>query len=239
MPQDNAAESRKYLFETIVERIQDMIALGEIQAGQKLPPERTLADRFRVSRSSVRQAIQALSQKGILESRQGDGTYVCEPDSSVFADTLAAAIHAHRDILQEVMEFRLMIEPQIAYLAARRIREEDLNRLKVIACDQQRKLLAGEEDHLLDAEFHRQLCQSAGNRLIRDIYHTLDHALNESRSRFLQSHGRRRASAEGHLKIIDALEKRSPQGAFAAMREHLLEVEKMIFQTRDALEGEE
>ena len=95
------------------------------------------------------------------------------------------------------------------------------------------------EDHLLDAEFHRQLCQSAGNRLIRDIYHTLDHALNESRSRFLQSHGRRRASAEGHLKIIDALEKRSPQGAFAAMREHLLEVEKMIFQTRDAVEGEE
>ncbi len=239
MTQENSKENQKYLYESIVDRIQDLIMGGEIKAGEKLPPERHMAERFRVSRSCVRQAIQALSQRGILESRQGDGTYVCEPDASVLVDTLAAAILSHGDLLHEVMEFRLLIEPQIAYLAARRISVDELNRLKVIACDQQRKMLAGEEDDILDAAFHRQLCESARNHLIMQIYHTLSSAMDTSRSRFLQSAPRRRASVEGHLKIIDALERKNPQEAFGAMKEHLLEVEKMVFQARDDFEGEE
>ncbi len=236
MPQDTLAEERKYLYENVVERIEDMIAHGEIRAGEKLPPERTLAESCRVSRNCVRQAIQALSHKGILESRQGDGTYVCEPDSTILADTLAAAILAHRDILHEVMELRLVIEPQIASLAARRINPEQLTRLKVIACDQQRKLLAGEEDEHLDAAFHEELCKSAGNRLIHGVYLTLDSALKESRSKFLQTRHRRQASVEGHLKIIDALEKKNSQEAFIAMKDHLLEVEKMVFRAKDTCE---
>ncbi len=234
MPQDTLTEERKYLYENVVERIENMITHGEIEAGRKLPPERTMAENFRVSRSCVRQAIQALSHKGILESRQGDGTYVCEPDSTILTDTLAAAILAHRDILHEVMELRLIIEPQIASLAARRISPEQLNRLKVIACDQQRKLLAGEQEDHLDAAFHEELCRSAGNRLIQEVYLTLDSTLKKSRSKFLQTRNRRQASVEGHLKIIDALERKNSQEAFYAMKEHLLEVEKMVFQAKDA-----
>ena len=127
---------KKYLYSEIVRQIEEMIRKGELKVGDKIPPERTLAATFRVSRNCIRQAVQALSQKQILESRQGDGTYVCAPDRSALVSSFAVAIQAQKDMLGDIMEFRLLMEPQIASLAARNITTEELDRLKIIVCDQ-------------------------------------------------------------------------------------------------------
>lgn len=218
----------KYLYNEIVEKIKEMIRCGELRVGEKIPTERFLAQTFKVSRNCVRQAIQALAERNILESRQGDGTYVCTPDDCVLIDSFTLAIQAQKDLLRDVLEFRLLMEPQIASLAAANITPEELDRLKIIVCDQERRILAGTGDSELDASFHRQLVWASRNRIVGQVMDTVNGILNESRSEHLWSEARRKASVIGHLKIIDALENKDPEMAFKAMREHLWSVEQIV-----------
>lgn len=228
MADENSSNKGKYLYSEVVERIKDMIRRGELKPGDRLPPERRLSETFKVSRNCVRQAIQALAERKILESRQGDGTYVCAPDDSSLIDSFALAIQAQKDLLREILEFRLLMEPQIASLAARNITREELDRLKVIVCDQERRILAGAEDSELDAEFHLRLAAASKNRIVGQVMETVNGILNESRSESLWNESRRKASVIGHLKIIDALENRDSDMAFRAMRDHLSSVSRII-----------
>jgi GntR family transcriptional repressor for pyruvate dehydrogenase complex len=228
MAGEMAHSKGKYLYNEIVEKIKGMILRGELKAGDKIPPERVLAESLKVSRNCIRQAIQALSERKVLDSRRGNGTYVCAPDASVLIDAFAVVIQAQRDLLREILEFRLLMEPSIASLAAKHITREELDRLKVIVCDQERKILAGKEDSELDAEFHRRLAEASRNRIIEQVMDTANGILNESRAEYLCSESRRKASVIGHLKIIDALENRDSDMAFGAMREHLWSVEQII-----------
>jgi GntR family transcriptional regulator, transcriptional repressor for pyruvate dehydrogenase complex len=221
-------QPKKYLYNKVVELLQQMIARGELKVGDKLPPERTLAQTFQVSRNCVRQAIQALAERHIVESRRGDGTYVCAPDRSLLVGSFSMAIQMKRDLLRDVMEFRKLLEPQIAELAAKRINRQELDRLKIIVCDQERRLMAGEDDAELDAAFHDLLAQASGNKVIKDVAGTLSGIINESRSDTFQSPARKRSSVIAHLRIIDALEKRDGEEAQRAMMEHLLQVEDII-----------
>ncbi|MGD9949162.1 MAG: FadR/GntR family transcriptional regulator [Desulfobulbus sp.] len=232
-------EEKKNVYTAIIERIHSMIASGEISAGEKLPPERKLAERFGVSRSYLRQAFQALAERGVIESRQGDGTYLLnEMESGPSVDTVLEAITAQSAVLHEIIEFRQMIEPQIAALAAQRIDATTLDRLKVVACDQQRALMGGREATDLDAEFHQILAESASNRVLSRVMATIQTILNESRSEWLQCPDRRLTSVEGHLRIIDALEARNADAASLAMQQHIMAIEQVIFQEVDE-EGKE
>lgn len=232
-------EKKKNVYISIIERIHAMIVAGEILPGDKLPPERKLAERFGVSRSNLRQAIQALAERGIIESRRGDGTYLLtNMESGPSVDAILEAITAHRNTLHEIIEFRRIMEPPIAALAAQRIDATTLDRLKVIACDQQRAFMVGRKATALDAEFHQILAESTCNGVLSRVMATIQALLNETRSEWLQSPDRRLTSVEGHLHIIDALEARDALMASLAMQEHIAAIEQVIFQGLDE-EGRE
>jgi len=220
---------RRYRYDEIAEELQEMIRTGRFRVGEKIPPERTLAETFKVSRTCIRQALQALTERHLLESRQGDGTYVRAPDPALFANQFAHVLQVQQETLREIIEFRLILEPQIAWLAARHITPEELDRLKIILCDQQRKVLAGEVDAALDAAFHLHLADASGNRIIQKVVYTLTEILDESRCESLQSEDRSHSSLMGHFEILDALEQRDSEMARVAMREHLLAIEQVLF----------
>ena len=223
-------EEKKQVYTTIIERIRDMIRTGDLRTGERLPPERRLAELLGVSRSHLRQAFQALAERKIIEKRQGDGTYLLVPlDASFAVDAIWDAISEQEGVLADILEFRQLMEPQIAVLAARRISPEGIDRLKILVCDQQRALLSGQEADSFDAEFHRLLVEYAGNQVIGRILATVQAMLNETRSPWLQSDERGCASVEGHLRIIDALEAGDATAAFTAMNNHLAEIEQHIF----------
>lgn len=223
-------EQKKNTYTTIIERIRALIEAGELVPGDRLPAERSLAERLGVSRGQLRQALQALAERNIIQSRQGDGTYLLTGfDAGQSMDSIVAALSDRSDVLHEVIEFRRMIEPQIAALAAARIAPTTLDRLKVLVCDQQRALVAGREEDDLDAQFHQLLAQSSGNRVVSRVMTTIQAIINESRSTWLQSHGRRAASIAGHLRIIDALEAGDQTAAAQAMQQHIQAIEAYIF----------
>jgi GntR family transcriptional regulator, transcriptional repressor for pyruvate dehydrogenase complex len=218
----------KYLYNEIVEKILGMIRSGELREGQRIPSERSLALSFGVSRNCIRQAIQTLSERKILEGHRGDGTYVCAVDETAVIDSFALVLQAKGDLIREILEFRMLMEPQIASLAARNITREELDRLKIIICDQERKILAGKEDSELDGAFHLLLAAASKNRIVKQVMDMMNEILGESRSESLWNETRRKASVVGHLRIIDALENRDPDMAFEAMKEHLWSVEQIV-----------
>jgi len=229
---NRSSAEKRYLYGQIVDHIRAMIREGRLAVGDKLPPERALAGQFGVSRNCVRQAVQALAEKGVLESRQGDGTYVCAPDENALTENLAQAMAMHAELLDDIWEFRFLIEPQIAFLAAKSITQEEIDRLKVLVFDQQQRMLAGSPDPELDAAFHRAIVKAARNKVVLKMMEVVHEVLNESRADLLQSHARTRASVSGHLKLIAAFERKDPDAACQAMREHLAEVEKTVWARR-------
>src|SRR5690554_3134897 len=113
------------LADTIVEQLETMILEGTLQPGQRLPPERVLAEPFGVSRPSLREAIQRLATKGLLISRQGGGNYVTETLGASFSDPLIKLLESHPEAHRDLLEFRRTLEADCAVYAAKRATEMD------------------------------------------------------------------------------------------------------------------
>lgn len=221
--------AKKSIYEEIVIQIRGMIDRGELSPGDKLPPERRLAELFSVSRNTVREAIRTLAEKGVLESRQGAGTYVRELDGEDFADKFAGAILRRRPELQDVFEVRKLIEPEIAAMAARNASPSQLTRMEAIVVEQERALQSGEPGRAYDQELHELLAAASGNEVMRAMVVALHEEFTESRSEGLQSKERQEASLAAHRAIVDAVTGGHVMQAEKAMREHLEEVEAIVF----------
>src|ERR671926_1168235 len=134
---------RSRIYEHIVDQIHALIREGRWEPGDQIPPERELAERFRVSRTSVREALRALEMQGIIESRQGGGTFVRSADTEALVPPLAAAILRGQRELAEVLEVRELIEPAIAALAAARATPEHTAELESLLERQRECIAAG------------------------------------------------------------------------------------------------
>ena len=213
----------------VLEKIRALIENGQLSLGDKLPPERILAETFQVSRNSVREAIRVLCEKGLLESRHGAGTYVCAGDSNDLSAVLGEAFTAQRVRLREIFEVRRILEPSVAELAASRATQRDIESLKILACDQQNRILSGTDDADLDSAFHLTLARSCHNTVLTDLLGALNGTLDDSRSDVLRTSERRRHSLEAHLRIIDAVERRDASLSRMLMVEHLNTAEMDVF----------
>src|SRR5438034_8720601 len=105
------------IYEEIVRQVKAMIADGKLKGGDRLPPERDLAEKFVVSRSSVREALRALESLGLVEIRPGEGTFVREVSVESLIEPLALMMVSQRGALAELFEARRLLEPGIAALA--------------------------------------------------------------------------------------------------------------------------
>ena len=189
-------------YQRLSEKIQDAIEKGGLKMGDKLPPERALAETFGVSRNSVREAIRTLSEQGILKSRHGDGTYICGSDLAPLTAALLNAVDTEGKSFDHIMEFRLVIEPSIARIATARHSAEQLHQLKIIVCDQQLKLLHGENDGELDAQFHTLLAAATGNPVFVDIVSHLNELFSHNRADDVRLKRRMEEAINEHLMII-------------------------------------
>lgn len=221
--------SRKAIYEDIVLQIRAMIERGELKPGDKLPPERRLAEMFSVSRNTVREAIKALAEKDVLESRQGAGTFVREPADDDFAATFAGAILRNQPGLKDIFEVRKLIEPEIAALAARNASPSDVTWLENVLHEQEEAFKSGQFGGNLDQMFHEILAEASGNKVMRAMVAALHDDLHESRAVGLQSKDRQAASLAAHRAIVEAVKDGRVMQAEKAMREHLDEVEQIVF----------
>jgi len=219
---------RTKVYEEVAERIRRLIVDGRLRPGDKLPPERELAERFAVSRTSVRDAIRVLELTGLLEPRQGEGTVVRELTPDSLAQPLASILIHNRLLLTELLEVRKMIEPPLAARAATLASAEEVARLEEIFARQQARAARGEATIGEDSEFHYTIATAARNRVALKVVDVLMDLLQESRERSLQVPGRLQKSLQGHRRILDAITRRDARAAEAAMQRHLGEIEDIL-----------
>jgi GntR family transcriptional repressor for pyruvate dehydrogenase complex len=219
-------KARRY--EQVAEQIERLILKGVLKPGDRLPPERDLAAKFGVARSSIRDAIRTLEVMGILDPRQGHGTVVREVSADALVVPLASVLMRKREMIAELVDVRRMIEPPLAARAAVNATEEELAHLEDILDRQGQKMRRGEPSIDEDSEFHYAIALAARNSVVLQVLDLLMDLLRESRARSLQVPGRPERSYQGHRRILRAIQRRDPDGAEAAVRKHLKEIEDIV-----------
>ncbi|HKX18033.1 MAG TPA: FadR/GntR family transcriptional regulator [bacterium] len=220
------------VYAEVAAQIQRLIAEGRLKPGDKLPPERELAEIFGVSRSSVRDAIRVLEVQGLVEPRHGDGTVVREIPIDRLVRPLADAFSAGKDQLADLFDMRKMLEPPLARAAAFRATDEDVRALEQVVERQTQRVRAGELALEDDHEFHCRITATAKNEVVLRTMDILMDLLRDSRRRSLQGPGRAEKSLEGHRRILDAIKRRDPEAAAQQMRAHIEEIEGTLFPER-------
>jgi GntR family transcriptional repressor for pyruvate dehydrogenase complex len=216
------------VYEKVVQQIQRLIRDGLLKPGDKLPPERELAEMFQVSRSSLRDAIRALEQMGLVHARQGEGTVVLAPSTESLINPLAAVLLHERELVGELLEFREMIEPALARRAATYASPEDVEHLEDILRRQKERVHRGELAIEEDSEFHYAIAHAARNGVVLRVLDAFMDLLRESREQSLQVEGRLQKSLEGHRRILQAIRQHHSSAAEAAMRRHIEEIEGIV-----------
>ena len=219
------------LAEEIADRIRIMIVDGSFPPGQPLPGERVLAERFGVSRGSIRDAFRMLETIGLLEMRHGQGTFPRELTVDRLVAPLTAVLANRRDLEGELMDVRRMFEPAVARVAAARISEEDLAALHRILDAQRRKVKAGQSAIVEDTAFHAALARATGNTVVVRIMETLNDLLTESRKRALRQRSRPERSLKGHEAVVTALGRRDADAAARAMLAHIDQIAGILQET--------
>ncbi|AMK12378.1 GntR family transcriptional regulator [Pseudodesulfovibrio indicus] len=220
---------RKTMSGEVVSQIKEMIERGRLRPGDRLPAERKLAEQFGVSRTTVREGIKILSESGLLASRQGAGTFVSERDGGSREGSLIEAVLAGNYGLHDVFEVRKMLEPEIAALAARNGSPDAKTRLEAILMEQEQAILTGGTGAGFDHQFHQALAEASGNPVLREMVTALHEGFSRSRAEGVQSSQRQKASLAAHRAIVEAVKHGHAMQAERAMREHLDEVERIIF----------
>ncbi|MFJ3483512.1 GntR family transcriptional regulator [Pseudomonas sp. NPDC090202] len=162
---------QRRLSDDIVEQLEKMILEGTLKPGGRLPAERVLAEQFGVSRPSLREAIQKLTAKGLLVSRQGGGNYVVESLGSTFSDPLLHLLESSSEAQRDLLEFRHTLEASCAYYAAIRATDVDRTRLReafdaLQDCYSRVDEVSRAEEGAADANFHLAIAEASHNAVL-------------------------------------------------------------------------
>ena len=212
------------LFEQIVEQVEESIFSGQLKPGDQLPAERDLAQRFRVSRTAVREAIRALREKGLVEAYSGRGTFVTNGTSQAIRQTLDLMVRFNQEGSLHLAELRQMLEPEIAARAATRIDEPLLAAMHEAVAMMEVALHDPDAYVEADLDFHLALAEAVGNPLILSLLDSIVDELREQRSRIFKVEGGPERGQFHHKKILAAIEKHDAEAAREAMRAHLKQV---------------
>lgn len=228
----NAGDSPVYkvvrtsrLYEQIVQQIEESVLKGTLKPGDQLPAERELAQQLGVSRTAVREAVKTLREKGLVEAYSGRGTFITDGTTQAARQSFDLMVKiGQQEGSPQLAELRLILEPGIAALAAVRADEEDVTALRdaVKVMDQAQR---DPEAYIeADLDFHLALAEAAGNTLILSLIDSIVGLLREQRIKIFNVEGGPQRGQAHHKRILEAMEKRDPELARAAMRAHLEQV---------------
>lgn len=221
------------LYQKVAEELARLITAEEFPRGSRLPAERKLAERFNVSRPTIREAIIALEINNFVEVRGGSGVYVCEESPNELSSSGLDAGPF------DILEARIKLEGEIAELAATKITDDELLELEdALDRMEQENKAGGALYEQADEEFHMIIVKSTQNEALVALCKMLWHLRNQSPvSAKILEKVRQAGSTpriEEHRKIFEALRRREPALARAAMRDHLARVIRQLLDATEA-----
>ena len=230
-------DSSERYYEYVIDQIKAMIVRGDLKCGDKLPSERELALKFKVSRVPIREAIKILEYTGVLDCSQGSGTYVKNLPADELLIKTSTSSTVTRHTVEQFLEVRIELEGFAAYLAAQNRTQEDLdamrNTLEEVK-DMRARVNRGEEDLMTDLreksqDIHYQIILAAHNEVLKGIYDNLHNLLEVSRQMTVHSGGQvSNNSILAHQAIFYKIEQGDAKGARELMALHLTDIKLSV-----------
>ena len=229
-----SADTRKTDVTTrLLGTFKQLISEGTLSPGVRLPAEREMASNLKVSRGSLRQALKMLEVMGVVSQRVGDGTYLNEAAPSILAEPMEFLLLLDGTSFEELMDARVIVEPELAARAAERASPEMIARLR----ESLSRMQASGRNHgeLIegDLRFHRTIFQMAENRvcsLMFSIVHEMMHNLMAITSRMVDLDH----TVKAHSRIYSAMRRRDPEEARLRMHAHLSDARGLLLRSRQA-----
>jgi len=233
------------LSDQIVAQLETLLLEGSFRPGDRLPPERQLAEQLGVSRPSLREALQKLAARGLVVARQGGGTFVTERLDAGFTEPWQEMLGRHPELHRDVLEFRRMLEGTVARLAAERATEADRERIARLYAEMQAAHArdAREQTSDIDVRFHQALADAAHNALFTHLTSSL---LN-----MLQGHVHDNIASlfaagdvsdqllEQHGRVWSAVQARDGAAAQSAAEAHIDFIDRTLGQMREVATRQE
>lgn len=210
---------RQLLASRVEEELMNYIRNVPVEVGEKIPNEYELAQQFGVGRSTIRETVRSLATKGVLEVRRGSGTYVISK-STIEEDPLGLAnLEDPYELVMDLFEIRLMLEPEIAAQASMRATAKEKQELRRL-CEEVEQLYMDGRDHTgKDIEFHSCIARCSKNRVVEQLQGLIQNAVvafvNLTHRALMEE------TFAAHRAITEAIEKGDPVGARGAMIMHL------------------
>jgi len=217
----DATSGHSQLTMQVVEHVRGLIASGELKPGDRLPPERELAAKLHISRSSLRAGIGFLAAMGVLKSRHGAGTFVATGPPTLDSNSLTVLSALHGFLPWQMFEARLVVESNLASLAAERATGEHIAELAEEVAEMYASLDDPQEYLIHDVRFHRTVARAAGNPILGALMETISANLYDARRQTVDLSLDLKESAEMHREIYRAIRSHNPTGARQAMERHL------------------
>jgi DNA-binding FadR family transcriptional regulator len=237
MPADNSPKSpglnRQSLSQRIVQEVLGWLADGRYKPDDALPTEKDLMAHFNVGRNSVREATQAMVTMGVIDVRPGRGSRVLRTSpADVLPPEVISALMLP-NTLEELYEFRLLIEPGIAASAAERATPEDIASMKAALDRYEEAMDAGEPVAPHDVLFHRCVAAAAHNSIYLKITDAVSSLLISARRATDLVHAAVHAAADDHRAIVEAIEQKDSDLARERMSDHVRSAAEALAQARE------
>ena len=222
--------------DVIMSQLEAMILEGSLNPGQQLPPERELAAQFEVSRPSLREALQKLSARGLIVSRQGGGSFVSENIGSSMVDPLTELFSTHPEAQHDLLEFRHALEGVSAYYAALRCTQVDKERLQAcyVALQTAHDEKLFDQETKADAQFHMAIAEASHNAVLLHTMRSLFTLLHKNIYANLESVYPKRDTRQRihnqHRVLLEAIIAENPEKARNAAHDHLAFIEEAIIE---------
>lgn len=215
--------NEKQAYYKVIQYINEQVEKGVLGKGDKIPSERNMIELLGIGRNSIREALKILDILGVVDRRQGDGTYIMDNFDKWFSKPMSVAIMLSETSMKEVFEFRNMIEVEIASLAAERITDVEIEELT--ECYNNMKCTNDQaEVTLYDKKFHGILAKASKNIIIINSYNAMDYMLSlfiyDVRMEAFKNEGLD-LTARVHNELYNAVIERNPLFAAEAMKDHM------------------
>lgn len=228
-------EKHQKAYRNVIDYFKKKIIEGELRPGEKLPPEREIAERLNVSRNSVREAIRIMDMTGVISSQQGSGNYItCEFQKSL-AETMTMMFAMDQIDYSQISQIRQALECLALSLAIEHASEQQIDEMAKLV-EKLDQSSDDEENVVLDKKIHFALAQASGNILVLDFLEAcsgvIDMFIKDVREEILRTEDRKDKLNQCHRKLVEALEEKDESKGLEALDEHFTMINQILEKIR-------
>lgn len=228
-------EKQQKAYRCVIDYFKKKIIDGELRPGEKLPPEREIAELLNVSRNSVREAIRIMDMTGVISSQQGSGNYItCEFQKSL-SETMTMMFAMDQIDYKQISQIRQALERLALSLAVTQATDGQIAEMEKLV----EKLDQSSDDEknvVLDKKIHFTLAQASGNVLVLDFLEAcsgvIDMFIKDVREEILRTEDRKDRLNQCHRKLVEALKEKDEAKGLEALDEHFTMINQILEKNR-------